>query len=76
MPDVAATGPCSHTRTACTAMQACFVAQGVELFRAMVAASGIPCQRAYTAVISTLLRIKRRGLANKRCVCACFSSSG
>lgn len=44
------------------------MAQGVELFRTMVAASGVPCQRAYTAAISSLLRIKRKGLANKRCV--------
>jgi pentatricopeptide repeat protein len=46
-------------------MQACYVAQGVEVFRAMIDAKGFPCQRSYVTAISTLLKIRRRGLANR-----------
>ncbi len=39
---------------------------GTEIFQAMIAVKGSACERSYVTIISRLLKIKRRGLANKR----------
>ncbi|KAG1672289.1 hypothetical protein FOA52_004304 [Chlamydomonas sp. UWO 241] len=48
------------------ALRVCYVAHGAELFRAMTASQGYANQRQYTTVVSRLLKIRRRGLANRR----------